>query len=324
LAAKRSDLYAVLGVARDADADAIRTAYRQLARKFHPDLNAGDKKAEDRFKEVSHAYDVLSDPEKRARYDEFGDISLEAGFDAEAARAAQRMGGFRAHPGGGFAGGGAEGLGIDLDDLLGGVFGGRARGRGGRTVRGWPGEDLEVALELDFLEAALGTTKQLAVARPDASGNPQIERVTVRIPAGVDEGGRIRVPGKGAEGQGDGPPGDLYARIRIRPHAFFRREGRDVHLDLPVTVGEATLGAKIEIPTLEGKATVTVPAGSDSGRRLRLRGKGIASPKSGARGNLYATVQIRVWTGLDPEARETVQELAEFDPPDIRKEWEKA
>lgn len=313
MAGKRRDLYAVLGVARDADADAIRTAYRKLARKHHPDVNPGDQKAEDRFKEVSEAYAVLSDSEKRRLYDEFGDVSLEAGFDANAARAAQRMSGF--------GGPGPEGFGIPFEDLLGGMFG--ARGRGGRRAQAaWPGDDLEVALELEFLEAARGTTKQLSVARPDAMGNPQIERVTVRIPPGVDEGNRIRVPGKGAEGRGGGPPGDLYARIRVRPHAWFRRDGRDILLDLPVTVSEATLGARIEIPTLEGTATVTVPAGCDSGRRLRLRGKGIADPRSGTRGDLYATVQIRVPVGLDEDAKAKLHALEAFDPPRVRKEWE--
>jgi curved DNA-binding protein len=319
LAAKRRDLYAVLGVARDADADAIKTAYRKLARKFHPDVNPGDKKAEDRFKEISEAYAVLEDTEKRALYDEFGDVTLEAGFDANAARAARRFGG--AGPGAG-AGGGE--FAFDLDDLLGGMFGGgRARGAGRRRAAAFRGEDMEITLELEFLEAARGTTKQISVARPDASGQPQLERVSVRIPPGVDEGGRIRLPGKGAEGAGGGPAGDLYARIRVRPHAWFRRDGRDLHLDLPVTIAEATLGAKIEIPTLEGTATVTVPPGSDSGRRLRLRGKGIPAPQgSGARGDLYATVQIRVPVGLDAAATDTLRSLARFDPPGLRKEWE--
>jgi DnaJ-class molecular chaperone len=144
----------------------------------------------------------------------------------------------------------------------------------------------------------------------------------VRIPAGVDDGGRIRIPGKGGAGRGGGPPGDLWARIRGRPHAFFRREGRDVHLDLPVTISEATLGARVQVPTLEGTALVTVPAGSDSGRRLRLRGKGIPSPRTKARGDLYVTVQIRVPVGLDPEAREKLLELRAYDPPGIRKEFE--
>jgi curved DNA-binding protein len=309
--AARRDLYAVLGVARGADADAIRTSYRALARKFHPDLNQGRSESEERFKEVSEAYAVLSDPEKRALYDEFGAVSLDAGFNAEAARGSRRFGGGFGQPGG-------DGYGFDINDVLGSVFGGRAR----RSAVSFRGEDLEVMLELEFLEAARGTTRQINVMRPGRDGRPASERVTVRIPPGVDDGGRIRIAGKGAESRGGGPAGDLFAKIRIRPSATFRRDGRDLLLDLPVTVSEATLGARIEIPTLDGSATVTIPPGSDSGRRLRLRGKGIADPKSGARGELYVTVQIRVPVGLDPDARAKLHELAAFDPPGIRKEWE--
>jgi len=309
--ATRRDLYEVLGVARGADADAIRTSYRALARKFHPDLNPGRSESEERFKEVSEAYAVLSDPEKRALYDEFGAISLDAGFNAEAARGSRRFGGGFGQPGG-------DGYGFDINDVLGSVFGGRGR----RSAASFRGEDLEVTLELEFLEAARGATRQINVMRPGPDGRPASERVTVRIPPGVDDGGRIRIPGKGAESRGGGPAGDLFAKIRIRPSATFRRDGRDLLLDLPVTVSEATLGARIEIPTLDGTATVTIPPGSDSGRRLRLRGKGIADPKSGARGELYVTVQIRVPVGLDPDARAKLQELTAFDPPGIRKEWE--
>lgn len=310
--ARRRDLYDVLGVARGADAEAIRKAYRQLARQFHPDLNSG-RGAEDRFKEISEANAVLSDPEKRALYDEFGAVSLEAGFNADAARGARRFGG-------GFGAGGAENLGFNLDDMLGGMFGGRGRGR--RSGAAWQGEDVELTLELEFLEAARGSTRQLNVMRPGRDGRPHPDRVSVRIPPGVGDGEKLRIAGKGAESRGGGPAGDLYAKIRIRPHATFRRDGRDVLLDLPVTVSEAALGARIEIPTLDGTATITVPPGSDSGRRLRLRGKGIPDPKGGARGDLYVTVQIRVPVGLDPDARAKLQELAAYDPPGIRKEWE--
>ncbi len=311
--AARRDLYDVLGVARGADADAIRTSYRALARKFHPDLNQGRSEAEDRFKEVAEAYAVLSDAEKRSLYDEFGAISLDAGFNAEAARGSRRFGG-------GFAQPGAEAFGFNIDDVLGGMFGGRGRGR--PSAASFGGEDVEVTLELEFLEAARGATRQINVMRPGRDGRPQPERVTVRIPPGVDDGGRIRIPGKGAESRAGGPAGDLFAKIRIRPNAIFRREGRDLLLDLPVTVSEATLGARVEIPTLDGTATVTIPPGSDSGRRLRLRGKGIADPKGDARGDLYVTVQIRVPVGLDPDARAKLEALAAFDPPGIRKEWE--
>jgi len=318
LAKRKRDLYAVLGVAKDADAEAIRKAYRQLARKHHPDLNPGDKAAEERFKEISEANAVLSDPEKRAAYDEFGEVSLQAGFDAAAAREAARMGGFRGF--GAESDGGGEGFGVNFEDLLGGMFGGRPRG--GRRARAWPGEDLELSLELEFLEAARGTTKQISVTRPGPDGQPRVERVTVRIPAGVDDGRRIRLAGKGGAGRGGAPAGDLYARIRIRPHAYFRRDGLDLQLDLPVSVSEAALGARIEIPTLEGRALVTVPPGCDSGRRLRLRGKGIADPKTGKRGDLYATVQIRVPVGLDAEAKEKLASLSAYDPPGLRKEWD--
>lgn len=318
----RRDLYQVLGVPRGADAEAIRKAYRKLARELHPDLNPQDEQAEDRFKEVSEAYAVLSDKDKRALYDEFGPISLEAGFDAEAARAAKRFGGsFHGfeHPGAG-----GEGVAFDLDDLLGGLFGGGARGRGRarRGPRASRGDDLEATLELDFLEAARGATKQLQVSRPGPDGRPELDRVTVRIPAGVDDGGRIRIPGKGGAGRGGGSPGDLWARIRVRPHPVFRREGRDLFLDLPVSISEATLGARVEIPTLEGTALVTVPPGSDSGRRLRLRGKGVPDPRTKTRGDLYATVQIRVPVALDSDAQAKLLELRPFDPPGIRKEFQ--
>ncbi|MDJ0868042.1 MAG: DnaJ C-terminal domain-containing protein [Myxococcota bacterium] len=317
----RRDPYEVLGVARDADADAIRTAYRALARKLHPDVNPGDSAAEERFKEVSEAYAVLSDEEKRKLYDEFGPISLEGGFDPEAARAA------RSPFGGGFPGASSDGAFGSLEDLFGGLFGGGARGGfrgGGGFGRGFaiPGQDLEATLELEFLEAARGCERTLSVGRPTADGGVRHESVSVRIPPGVDEGGRIRLPQKGGEGHGGAPPGDLYARIRIRPHAYLRRDGRNLLLDVPVTVGEATLGAKVEIPTLEGRATVTIPPGTDSGQRLRLRGKGIPHPKGGPAGDLYATVQIRVPRDLDDAARERLAGLAPFDPPGLRKEWE--
>jgi curved DNA-binding protein len=313
--ARRRDLYDVLGVARGADAEAIRTAYRQLARQNHPDLNDGRRDAEERFKEISEANAVLSDPAKRALYDEFGAVSLEAGFNPQAARASRQFGG-------GFGAAGGEPVGFNLDEMLGGIFGGRGRARGRPRGAAWHGEDLELTLELEFLEAARGSTRQLNVMRPDQAGRPRPERVSVRIPPGVGDGEKLRIAAKGAESRGGGPPGDLYAKIRIRPHPVFRREGRDVLLDLPVTVSEATLGARVEIPTLDGSATVTIPPGSDSGRRLRLRGKGIQDPKSGSRGDLYVAVQIRVPVGLDPDARAKLQELAAYDPPGIRKEWE--
>jgi curved DNA-binding protein len=317
------DLYAMLGVAKGADEGAIRKAYRQLARRYHPDVNPGDASAEDRFKEISRAYDVLSDAEKRRNYDEFGEVSLQGGFDAEQARRAresfaQRFGREGQPPFQGFEGSGSERTEFGgLDDLFTDLFSRRGWGDARRERKG---TDLEAELELDFVDAARGGEHRISIARPTADGSLRQESVTVRIPPGVSDGGRIRLRGKGAEGRGGAPPGDLYARIRVRPHRFFRREGRDLTLDLPITVGEATLGAKVEVPTLEGRVTLTIPAGTDSGAKLRLRGKGVPHPSGRAAGDLYVIVQIRVPRNLTPQARAKLRELERFDPPDPRKD----
>jgi curved DNA-binding protein len=322
----RRDLYEVLGVPREADADAIKKAYRKLARQLHPDVNPGDPAAEERFKEVSEAYAVLSDPEKKRNYDEFGDVSLEGGFDPEAARRAKEA--FGARFGGGtgagagpegfeaFFGGGGEEMhfGGDLDDLLSRLTGrGRGRPRGPRR-----GADLEAELSLDLREAALGSEQRLTLTRPTASG-PRTETVTVKVPRGMVDGARIRIPGKGAEGLEGGPPGDLHATIRVRPDRVFRADGRDLHLDVPVTFAEATLGAEIEVPTLEGRATLTLPPGTDGGQRLRLRGKGIPGAGSKGDGDLYVTIRIAVPRDLDAEGRAKVEAVADLGPTDPRK-----
>lgn len=354
MAEKPRDLYEVLGVPRGADDETIKKAYRKLARKHHPDVNPGDKAAEERFKAISEAYGVLSNQEKRRAYDEFGDVALEGGFDAEKARRmkeefesrfgrgsfARAQAGERFGTGGPGAGGfegfgeaGGEGFGFDLDDLLGDLFsrrgwqggpagagarGAGARGAGARRAR--RGVDLEAELVLELREAARGGERRLALTRPGADGGVKQENVTVRIPAGVADGGRIRVPGKGGEGASGAPAGDLYATIRIRPDPVLRLEGRDLHVEVPVTVAEAALGAKIEVPTLDGRATLTIPPGTDSGRRLRLRGKGMPNPAGGEAGDLYVTLQIRVPRDLDDDARAKLEALARFDPADLRKE----
>jgi curved DNA-binding protein len=314
-----SDLYETLGVARDADVDAIRKAYRKLARKYHPDLNPGDKAAEERFKEISRAWEVLEDPAKRRNYDEFGAISLEAGFDAEKARQAREAFGSR------FGGGARPGDGSfeefefgDLDDLLGRFMGGRPGGRGrGVHLRG---SDIEAALELDFLDAVRGGEHRLTLARPTAEGGAASETITVRIPPGVDAGGRLRIAGKGGPGIGGGPPGDLHVELRVRPHRLFTREGRNLTFDLPITVSEAIRGAKVEVPTLDGRATLTIPPGTDSGTRLRLRGKGVPDPRGGAPGDLLARIQIRVPRDLDDAAKRALDAVAQLEDRDIRKE----
>jgi DnaJ-class molecular chaperone len=318
---EKRDLYKVLGVARDVEADALKKAYRKLARRHHPDVNPGDKASEDKFKEISEAYDVLSDPTKRRNYDEFGEVALQGGFDAEQARRAREA--FGARFGGGAEGGPQFGGGEpfefgDLDDLL-GRFGFGGRGGAGRGA-GLRGSDLQAQLELDFLEAAKGGEKRLTLQLAGEDGRLRSQTLTVRIPPGVADGGRIRLRGKGAPGLGGGPPGDLWATVRVRPHPVFRREGRNLIVDVPLTIVEAIRGAKIEVPTLEGRATLTVPPGTDSGQKLRLRGKGIAAPGGGVLGDLYVVVQIRVPKQLDADALEKLDALAGAGPEDPRKE----
>lgn len=301
---KEKDLYAVLGVARGASEDEIRTAYRKLARKYHPDLNPDDRAAEERFKEISRAYEVLSDTKKRQDYDEFGAHALDPNFNAEAARAAQQS--FR----GGAGMGGDFSFG-NLDEMFQDVFsrGGRGRGAGGFGGYAMRGPDTEVMLTLDFLQAAQGGERTLQIQRPARDGSSKLESVTVRIPPGVSDGGVLRIPRKGGEGLGGGPPGDLIAEIRVQPHPVFRRVERDVYFDLPITLREALLGASIEVPTLDGRAMLSVPPGTSSGQKLRLRGKGIASASGKKHGDLYALVQVHVPRGLDDETKHKLAEL---------------
>lgn len=305
-------LYEILGVARDADEETLRTAYRRLAREFHPDLNPGDAASEERFKEISRAYAVLNDREKRSQYDEFGEIALEGGFDAEAARQARDA--FR----GRFDTGEGEFSFGNLDDLLGGIFSRFGHDDGPRP-RPRRGMDLEASISLDFADAVRGGEQRVEVARPTADGGVKPERLTVRIPPGVADGGRIRLAGKGAESPG-GPPGDLYLNVRVRPHRVFRREGRDLLLEVPVHFREAALGAKIEIPTLDGRATLTLPPGTHSGKRLRLRGKGVPAARGAPAGDLIVTVSIRVPEAPDEEGRRAIEGLAGLENPSLRED----
>jgi DnaJ-class molecular chaperone len=284
------DLYADLGVARGASADDIKKAYRKLARQYHPDVNPNDKKAEERFKQISFAYDVLSDDEKRRRYDEFGSAGLSPGFDPEQAREYKRWSesARRSPHSGAFAG--EE---IDLEDLLSGFFGAE-RGRGPR-----PGADAEAELEVDFLDAVRG-----GEVRIDLGG----QSLRVKIPKGSDTGTRIRLAGKGGPGVRGGPGGHLYIRLRVRPHRFFERRGDDLHLELPVTLPEALLGAKVEVPTPEGPVTMTIPARSRNGRVLRVRGKGVARRKGGS-GDLLVRLAIQLPEDDDPRLDEIAREL---------------
>jgi curved DNA-binding protein len=317
------DYYETLGVGRDASDEEIRRAYRRLARENHPDVNK-DPSAEDRFKEVSEAYEVLRDPEKRRQYDRLGpnwragqDVS-----DAEGFGGGRDSGGFGGGPGGG-GGGGWDDVRVDFGDGTGGfgggdasdffeqLFGRGARGRaGGGPFGGFStrGGDQEAVLELSLEEAAAGGRRSITLG----DGRDY----EVEIPPGVRDGQRIRLAGEGAPGAGGGARGDLFLRVRIRPHPRFRLDGRDIYLDLPVAPWEAALGTSVRVPTLRGSARLRIPPGSSSGRRLRLRGEGMPDPR-GRPGDLYAVVQIHVPRRLTREERELFEQLAEvssFDP----------
>jgi curved DNA-binding protein len=292
------DFYAALGVGRDAGTEEIQRAYRKLARENHPDVNK-DPKAEERFKEVSEAYQVLSDPEQRRKYDRFGADFRQVPDDWEqrvGAGAGQRGGRVRYNT----SGSGFEG--VDIEDLLGGLFGGR--GRGGPV----PGADQEAELDLTVEEAYRGGRRHLNIG-----GNREYD---VKIPPGVLDGQRIRLAGQGGRGAGNAAPGDLYLVVRIRPDRRYRLEGRDIHVELPVTPSEAALGATVPITTPGGEVKARVAAGSSSGRRLRLRGEGMPNPK-GKPGDLYAEVRIMVPKRPSKRERELFEELAavsDFDP----------
>jgi curved DNA-binding protein len=313
------DFYEVLGVGKNADQSEIQRAYRKLARTHHPDVNK-DPSAEARFKEISEAYDVLSDPEQRKRYDAFGedfrrvppDISPEEWRRARAyAGAAPGSPG----PGGGpFPGGGGvrytdAGEDIDLEDLLGGIFGGRGRTNWGPL----PGSDQEFEAEITLEEAFHGAQRSLTITGPDGQ-----RTLDVNIPAGVVDGQRIRLRGQGGRGANGGQPGDLYLIIRIAPHSRYRVSGRDISAPLPLSPWEAALGAAVRIDTPGGSATLNVPPGTSTGRRLRLKGRGLPN-RRGEAGDFYAEVQVRVPPSLTPEERRLFEELREHSSYDPRR-----
>ncbi|GAA1175893.1 DnaJ C-terminal domain-containing protein [Streptomyces hebeiensis] len=305
------DFYEVLGVPRTADRDEIQRAYRTLARRYHPDVNK-DPQAEERFKEINEAFSVLSDPEQRARYDRFGKDfrKVPEEWEERVAAGAGAGSGFRWTTGGGprvrYSTAGFEGEGVDVEDLFGSLFGGAGRMR-------VPGADQEAELPLTVEEAYRGGRRTVPLAGPAGQRSYQVD-----VPPGTTDGQRIRLTGEGGRGSGDNAPaGDLYLRVRIRPHPRFRLDGRDVHVRLPVTPWEAALGATVPVPTPSGAtAKVNVPAGSSSGRRLRLRGEGMPGPR-GANGDLYAELRIMVPPRPSDQERELLEELAavsSFDP----------
>ena len=363
---------------RKASAKDIRAAFRKLARKYHPDLNPGDKSAEEKFKQVQEAYDVLSDSKKRQMYDQYGFYSdnLPPGGGPGPAHAEGGpdvnfdFGGFD------FGGEPGESSGGGFRDLFSQFFSG-GRGRAGMEPEHEPGGDLEYQIEIDFWDSVRGAIKKLTITRLDscetchgtgAIGSPQTcptchgtgsvqqaagkmrfnvpctrcggtgkirtpcktcggegrvrrtETIDVRIPAGVANGGRVRVPGKGNAGTMGAPPGDLYLRVMVKPHEFFERRGNDLYTKIPVTVSEATLGAKVEVPTIDGRSLVRIPPGTNSGRTLRLKEKGVPSARNGARGDQYVEIEVVVPQPTDERVRNLMKELETLAPADPRKD----
>ena len=323
--AQAKDLYRELGVPRDAEAADIKKAYRKLAQTYHPDRNADNTQAEDRFKRVSAAYKVLSDEKRRRDYDEFGEIAIDPNFDADKAR--RSHGGFGGFGGGGGGGGGrfpggdpSQAQGGGFGSLFEALFGGGGAAQPGPSPRSRKGADLETALDLDFAEAVRGCEKRIDLDRPQPNGSTLRESLTIRIPAGVDDGGRIRLAGKGAPGGQGGPAGDLLAKVRVRPHRFLKRSQRDLTMDVPISVVEAIKGAQIELPTLEGSVTLRVPPGSNGGNRLRLKGKGVPAGGGHSAGDLYVTLRIQVPGVLGPEQTRLLEEILSDDGDHWRRE----
>ncbi len=319
------DLYSVLGVGKNATSEEIKKAYRKLARKYHPDVNPGDKKAEDKFKDISRAHDVLADEKTRKIYDEFGEEGLQAGFDADQARQYKQWsqaGGFR---GAGAGGGGAyfrdfsfDGENVNyggFEDIFSNLFGKRGAGPSGPRK----GQDIDAVLEVDFLTAIKGGNTRITLQKShDQTGATSNETIDVKVPAGVDDGSRIRLTGKGDQGSQGGPSGDLYIEIRVQPHPYFKREGDNLRVELPVKVSEALKGASVAVPTPEGNVQLKVPAGTKSGQVLRLKGKGAQNLKTKAHGDLYVNIRVQVPKTDDPEAIAAAETLDKYYSEDVR------
>ena len=379
-ATQQKDYYKALGVSKKASTDEIRKAYRRLARKYHPDVNPGDQSAEQRFKDIQEAHDVLSDKKKRQMYDQFGFYSENAGFPGAGAGA----GGFDFNgfdfsdfytggPGGPRAGGGRAGWG-GFGDLFSQMF--RQGGATPTRTEAQAGEDLEYAVDIGFWDAIRGTNVRLTVFRheacgacrgmgnvgagamvcPECGGGGQVnqaigamrfnitcprcsgrgqtenacsacrgdgrvgrkEVVEVRIPPGAQDGSRLRVAGKGNAGRAGGSAGDLYIVTRVGPHSVFERNGDEIHAEVPITIAEAILGGKIDVPTIDGKARLKVPPATSSGKTFRLREKGVLNRRTGVRGDQLVRVKVVVPTVSDERSKELAREFAKFSAEDPR------
>lgn len=304
------DYYDILGVSRSAPQDEIKKAYRRLAKQYHPDVNKGDKKAEEKFKEISQAYDILGDADKRKKYDQFGQWAEQGGFDPR--HQAYRTYTWTSGPGGGPGGGG--GIDFDLGDIFGDMFGfggvGKRGARGGGGRARWQDfgreaeetKDLNAAIDIGFEEAIKGTTRRLALSR-----NGREERIDVKVPAGIKDGGRIRVAGKGEGG------GDLYIKVNVSSHPIFWREDDDLYVEVPITITEAVLGTVIKVPTLSdgGAVNLKVPPATSSGQKFRLKGKGAPHLGKSGQGDQYVVIKIVVPPHLDEESKAALRKIHE-------------
>jgi len=306
------DYYDILGVSRGASPDEIKRSYRKLAKQYHPDRNPGNPQAEARFKEVQAAYSVLNDPQKRAEYDQFGRAGV--------GNWQQSQGGQRVYT----WGGGSKINSDDLEDLFsafgGGsgspasvfeqIFGGQGRRHApGRPARPARGGDVEHPVRLTFDQALRGT--RLDIRLTDQTNGSRPQTLTVSIPRGVDDGQRIRLRGKGRPGTNGGPAGDLFLVCSVAPHPFLRRSGRDLFLDLPISLTEAALGSTVDVPTWDGRASLKIPPGTPGGSKLRLRGRGVPADGNVAAGDLYAVIRIVPPKTLTEGQRELLQRLAD-------------
>lgn len=293
----QTDYYKVLGVEKKASADEIKKAFRKLAVKYHPDRNPGDKEAEDRFKEINEAYAVLSDPKKREEYDTFGSSGFHKQYSQEDI--------FRGFDFGGTFRDMGMGGGEDIfSRLFGGAFG-RGGGMGGFRSAPQRGSDLEMETDVSFRDAVSGAEKIVAFRR-----NGKREELKVKIPAGVDSGSKIRISGKGGQGEGNGPAGDLFLIIRVLPDPVFTRDGGDLFVERQLPFSAACLGTSVDVPTLEGDKRIKIPPGIQPGTKIRLKGFGVKPIGSNTKGDLFVKITVHVPETLDPAQKKLIEELA--------------
>jgi DnaJ-class molecular chaperone len=299
------DYYEILGIKKDANEAEIKRAYRKMAMEWHPDKHKGDKTAEEKFKEINKAYETLSDPQKKAGYDQFGEAGANFGG-----------GGFGGGQGGygGFNGAGFDfsGFQSNFDNAQGfaDIFEAFFNGFGGRTNAPRKGRNLEFELKISFEEAAFGTEKELMVTRPGKSGEKNSENIKVKIPAGVDNESVVRLSGKGDPGMNGGPAGDLYVHIRLAPHKQFIRNGFDVQSQEEISVLQAILGAEIKVNTIHGEVTLKIPAGTQPGKVFKLKSYGVKKLHSEEKGDHYVKVNVVIPGKLNKKEKELYQELA--------------